>query len=266
MNNLRREALIVDNDPGWCAQWIKYLQAFGYRVTAFDSELGTVDHIRRHRPHVAIVHFMDDIQRTTSFIKELERVDSTLSVIYPTMNYSDRLKTNAYVSGAYAVLDKALFSPRILETLVHESHESTERRRGALTAGSGVFVLMPFAKKFDDRFRLGIKEPLESIGIPCTRADEISYVGNVVQEVFKRIDSARLLIADMTGQNANVFYEVGYAHAKSRRVVLLTEKSGDIPFDLRGERHIIYGASLTALREQLLKVVKDLLDPALEGG
>lgn len=64
---------------------------------------------------------------------------------------------------------------------------------------------------------------------------------------------ADLVIADMTGQNANVFYEVGYAHAKGKLCVLLTNNPTDIPFDLKHHRHIVYGNSISNLKVQLAK-------------
>jgi hypothetical protein len=55
----------------------------------------------------------------------------------------------------------------------------------------------------------------------------------------------------MTDQNPNVFYEVGYAHAKNKICILLTQRTEDIPFDLKHHRHIVYGTSITLLRAQL---------------
>ena len=48
----------------------------------------------------------------------------------------------------------------------------------------------------------------------------------------------------MTGRNANVFYEVGYAHALGKIVLLLTKNADDIPFDLKHHQHIVYGGSV----------------------
>ena len=56
----------------------------------------------------------------------------------------------------------------------------------------------------------------------------------------------------MTGRNANVFYEVGYAHAREKLCTLLTKDANDIPFDLKHHRHLIYGESLTGLKSQLI--------------
>ncbi|MBF0539640.1 MAG: hypothetical protein HQL03_15465 [Nitrospirae bacterium] len=64
-----------------------------------------------------------------------------------------------------------------------------------------------------------------------------------------------MIIADMTGKNANVFYEVGYAHASGKEVILLTQKAEDIPVDLRNFNHIVYDGKLYILKEELEKRV-----------
>lgn len=60
-----------------------------------------------------------------------------------------------------------------------------------------------------------------------------------------------MIIADMSGRNPNVFYEVGYAHAKGKLCTLLTRDASDIPFDLKHHRHIVYGNSINRLKELL---------------
>lgn len=82
------------------------------------------------------------------------------------------------------------------------------------------FVLIPFAASFDDVYRIGIKEPAAALGIRAERVDEQIYAEGILDRIYRQIEAADIIIADMSGQNPNVFYEVGYAHAKdsSRRV------------------------------------------------
>jgi hypothetical protein len=54
----------------------------------------------------------------------------------------------------------------------------------------------------------------------------------------------------MSGRNPNVFYELGYAHAKNKVCLLLTKDATDIPFDLKHHRHIVY-RSIQDLRKKL---------------
>jgi len=55
----------------------------------------------------------------------------------------------------------------------------------------------------------------------------------IMQQIWVYILNARVLIAELTGKNPNVFYELGLAHAQGKDVILLTQSINDVPFDLR---------------------------------
>jgi hypothetical protein len=114
------------------------------------------------------------------------------------------------------------------------------------------FVLMPFDKAFDDIYKLGIKGAVGQFdGMVAERVDEQIYREGILERIYRQIEVADIVIADMTGQNPNVFYEVGYAHAKQKLCILLTANADDIPFDLKHQRHIVYGKSIVTLRREL---------------
>ncbi len=119
-----------------------------------------------------------------------------------------------------------------------------------------VFVLMPFSDDFDDVYQLGIKEACKECGVYCERVDEQIYTENMIERIYNQIAKADFLIADMSNRNPNVFYEVGYAHALGKNVILLTQNSKDIPFDFKHFPHIIYNNKITVLKEQLIPKVK----------
>lgn len=114
-----------------------------------------------------------------------------------------------------------------------------------------VFVLMPFDGEFDDIYQLGIKVACEDAGAYCERVDEQIFSESILQRIYNQISKADIIVADMTGRNANVFYEAGYAHALGKSVVLLTHEADDIPFDLKHFPHIVYEGSIIELKEQL---------------
>ena len=115
------------------------------------------------------------------------------------------------------------------------------------------FVLMPFDSSFDDTYQMGIKETASSLNIRAERVDEQIFREGILERIYRQIDISDIIIADMTGQNPNVFYEVGYAHAKEKICILLTNNADDIPFDLKHHRHIVYGNSIETLRNNLKK-------------
>lgn len=124
------------------------------------------------------------------------------------------------------------------------------------------FVLMPFDKEFGDTYLLGIKSTVEEFDMHAERVDEqVFHREWILERIYNQIDVADLIIADMSGRNPNVFYEVGYAHAKNKVCLLLTKDTADIPFDLKNHRHIVY-RSILDLKKKLYKdllVVRDEL-------
>jgi hypothetical protein len=82
-----------------------------------------------------------------------------------------------------------------------------------------------------------------------------------MQDVVSLIDRSHLVIADCTGRNPNVFYEIGIAHTLGREVILITQNDADIPFDLRHLRYVPYlnnGEGLAALADRLRPRLADL--------
>jgi hypothetical protein len=120
-----------------------------------------------------------------------------------------------------------------------------------LAAKPFAFVLMPFDQRFHDIYKLGIQAVAKDCGVVAERVDEQTYTETILERIYRQIENADFIIADMTGRNPNVFYEVGYAHAREKLVTLLTQSADDIPFDLRHHRHIVYDGSIQTLREKL---------------
>ncbi len=116
-----------------------------------------------------------------------------------------------------------------------------------------VFVLMPFSQEFSDIYTFGIRGAAEDAGAYAERVDEQIFTEGILDRIFNQINKADVLVADMTDRNANVFYEVGYAHALGKVVLLLTQKVDDIPFDLKHRPHIVYGGKIGDLRGELAK-------------
>ncbi|HEX8737876.1 MAG TPA: hypothetical protein VF721_21270 [Pyrinomonadaceae bacterium] len=122
------------------------------------------------------------------------------------------------------------------------------------------FVLMPFSEEFDDVYRIGIKEACDKAGAYCERVDEQIFSERILDRVYNQIAKADLIVADMSGRNPNVFYEVGYAHALGKLTILLTKNADDIPFDLKHFTHIVYGTKVSVLRDELEKRVKYFIE------
>lgn len=103
-----------------------------------------------------------------------------------------------------------------------------------------VFVLMPFAEKFRPIFDDHIKKVIAELQLTIERADDFFSTGAIVNDIWTAINNADIIIADCTGRNPNVFYEIGIAHAVGKETILLSQSNDDIPFDLKHLRVIVY--------------------------
>ena len=114
-----------------------------------------------------------------------------------------------------------------------------------------VFVLMPFAEEFDAVYQQGIKPAWKSkdAGTVCKRADELFHTRDIMCQICQNIQQARLVVAEMTGRNPNVFYELGLAHAFAKEVILITQNLDDVPFDLRPMRIVRYARDASGLQK-----------------
>ena len=88
------------------------------------------------------------------------------------------------------------------------------------------------------------------------RGDDVFGSNVVMDDIAESIRRANLIIADLTGRNANVFYEVGIAHARNKQVLLMTQSIEDVPFDLRHRRALVCEYSPRGCK----KLEKDLFD------
>lgn len=118
------------------------------------------------------------------------------------------------------------------------------------------FVIMPFKNEFNDIYQLGIKETSQKCGVKAERLDEQLFNEGMLDRIYKQIETADFIIADLSERNPNVFYELGFAHSKDKICILLTKSSTDIPFDLKHKRHIVYGDSISHLKKELEKNIE----------
>jgi hypothetical protein len=100
---------------------------------------------------------------------------------------------------------------------------------------------MPFGKQdLEELYSEFLLPALKECQLECHRGDDIFGSNVVMEDVRTAIAKADLIVADLTGQNPNVFYEVGIAHTLEKPVLLLSRSIEDIPFDLRHRRVLPY--------------------------
>lgn len=124
------------------------------------------------------------------------------------------------------------------------------------------FVVMQFSSPYNEVYSEVIKAVCEDQEIDVTRIDEEAGPGMIIQDIVRSIREAKVVIADITPVNANVFYEVGYAHALNKPTILLAEKGTKLPFDISSFRTLFYENSIAGKRlfeEGLLRHLKAVL-------
>lgn len=125
------------------------------------------------------------------------------------------------------------------------------------------FVISPFGEPFDTYFAHVIKPAVESCELYAIRGDSLYRPTTIVDDIWSGIQDAKLLIAELTGRNPNVFYELGLAHAISKPVILLAESIDDVPFDLRAIRVLLYDKTHpewgALLRQSLTNSIREVL-------
>lgn len=102
-----------------------------------------------------------------------------------------------------------------------------------------VAVMMPFGAAFQPVYD-ALKAGVEAARMRCLRADDIWERDHIMDDVLSLIWRARVVVADLSGKNPNVFYETGIAHTLGRDVILVTQALDDVPFDLRPIRTLTY--------------------------
>lgn len=121
------------------------------------------------------------------------------------------------------------------------------------------FIVMPFDSLFQNQYERVIKPAVEEIGFSCIRGDEIYERPRIVDDIWKSIRSSRLVIAELTGKNPNVLYEVGLAHAIGKPVIIMTRNEEDVPFDLKSLRYLYYDTNDPYWGENLKKALMLLI-------
>jgi hypothetical protein len=105
------------------------------------------------------------------------------------------------------------------------------------------FLAMPYGPSWFEQVRDVVKKAAEATGYMFDIASDIATPGNIMQQVWNSVRAAQVVVADLTGLNANVMYELGVAHALGKPTILITQNAAELPFDVRGMRWHAYNLS-----------------------
>jgi hypothetical protein len=193
--------------------------------------LGCYDVIESHPRLLRSLSFGDDddegnilevlTEITKREPKNFGEIKSYLSDKFSTPEISD------FISTAQTETPKRIitFSPQVFEIPTKPQNDKL------------VTVMLPFKlqKSFDS-----IKKVCDNLNLDCVKADDIWENPTFTQDIFELIFTSRVVVADFTGKNPNVFYEVGIAHTLGKTVVPITQSINDVPSDLGHHRALQY--------------------------
>jgi len=103
------------------------------------------------------------------------------------------------------------------------------------------FVIMPIKDELDPVL-FAIREAVDQAneGLGCVRLDDLRHAGRITDDLARAIESAKICIADLSGMNPNVMWEIGFAMSREKPIILLAQETKDLPFDIRHYRVICY--------------------------
>ncbi len=125
------------------------------------------------------------------------------------------------------------------------------------------FLVMPFSLEWSDEVHRILAGACKAAGVHPVRGDDLFTPTDILDDIWQAINGADFVIADITGRNPNVLYELGIAHALAKPVLILSRNAEDIPIDLSTRRVILYGQAERDWREELAhrvsKAITDIL-------
>ena len=170
----------------------------------------------------------------------------------------------------------------VSKEVTSEESESRIKKLGkdiSVKSTDSCFVMMPFANPIGSYFSLIYEPAIAKAGLTAIRADaDIFGTGKIIDQIWRGINSSKVLVAELTNRNPNVFYELGLAHALNKPVVLISSNESDVPFDLTHIRVIYYDQTdpfwgpklIEKLAENILSAIKNpeeaVFKTALQGG
>ncbi len=134
-----------------------------------------------------------------------------------------------------------------------------------VSADDSCFVMMPFAGHLGSYYNAIYEPAITKAGLRPVRADDdIFGTGKIIDQVWRGIVDAKVLVAELTSRNPNVFYELGLAHALQKPVVLVSSREEDVPFDLQHIRVIYYDVNDPFWGDKLIEKVAENILSAIQ--
>jgi len=179
-------------------------------------------------------------------------------IVAPHLNENQQIESIRSLAGLKAAIQELVDSEpdfRFRGTRAQTKSRSDRKR---------IFVAMPFAAHFEDTYYLGIAPVAEKADASCSRADEPRFNQHILDTIYREIRLADVVVADLSGANPNVTYELGLAHAQKKPSIHISmTPPPELPFDFQQYPIAVYEQGKVHI---LRKSLEDLIVKALAAG
>lgn len=200
---------------------------------------------------------------TESFKVPAERAAEFISVFLEDLETAQLIEE---ASGKKRVLDITHTPSETagVSSITTDDHLAKVSKKVTVTPSDACFVMMPFANPIGGYYSLIYEPAIKKAGLTPVRADtDIFGTGKIIDQIWTGLNRAKVLVAELTGRNPNVLYELGLAHALHKPVVLVSSNEADVPFDVRHVRVIYYDVTDPFWGDKLIAKVAENIVSAL---
>lgn len=211
---------------------------------------------------MAFVFFLFQRNRNVKYNDEMQRIEldmyrKNIESQYYALNekyskdinqWSDSLNMQISANGASPAFGTVKLNSFLRSAGLTEADIELERM---------VFVLTPFHPKYQEQYDV-IKSVCEKSGFRCIRGDEQKFSSDIFPHVLKNIVKARLIIANLTGRNPNVLYELGLAHALDKTTIIVSKLLDDIPVDIKSKKIVTFMDNESLINNLQIELTRSL--------
>lgn len=242
----KRTVLIVDSEPEWQKKLLNILSN-KFEVAVASNYIDALEHLQQPNASYSVIITeisLDEADKeNTDGFKLLDYL-SKLKRFIPAIILT-RYGTVAYARFAFKGMGVFDFIEKLNQNDGGFNEEYFPLIVEQAAAAVDVFVLMPFAKKYKAFYEKVIKKTVEGMKLVCRRVDDFYGPRSIIKDIMRYIKDSKFILADFSGRNPNVFFEVGISHAKGKSVLLLTQDLMDVPPKLQTIRCLVYESNLS---------------------
>jgi hypothetical protein len=194
---------------------------------------------------VILVRITDRFDDTVAYLRSyVRRVHQSRLVSEDWRGAPSRIRSTLQSTGLGAFVEEFCVSAAHLKQNV--LFLGPERLYGApkdhaTALKASCFIVMPFSQEWSADVHRTLASACEAAGVRPVRGDDLFTPTDILEDIWQSINAADFVIADITGRNPNVLYEMGIAHTLAKPVLILSRQASDIPVDLATRRVILYG-------------------------